>query len=645
MHQLGGIKIKILSDNTTVEKPTGVTPLELLSEMKRAEQKKVTGVLVNGNAADLNHPITSDATLKFLTFDDSEGKEIYRHSTSHIMAYAVQQLFPDVKLAIGPAIEDGYYYDFDSSQTFSSENFEQIEKRMAEIIKEDIPFERETLKKRDALNLFKEKGELYKVEMLGEIEDEEVTVYRLGDFVDLCRGPHLQTSGKIKAYKILNSAGAYWRGDESNKMLQRLYGTSFPTTEQLESFLQKLEDAKARDHRVLGKKLSIYTVGEKAGPGLIYWQPKGTIIRKIIERFWEDEHVKHGYELVCIPHIAKDSMFRTSGHYDFFRENMFVMPIDEDEYVLKPMNCPGHILIYQEKLHSYRELPIRYAELGTVYRYERHGALHGMLRVRGFTQDDAHIFCTPEQLPREILGVLDLSQYMLNTFGYKQFEVDLSVRDPENPHNYAGDEAEWEMAEGVLARALEEKEWEYTRQEGEAVFYGPKIDIKMIDALGRGWQGPTIQFDFNLPRRCDVNYIDTDGKPHNVVMVHRTVLGSMERFVGGLIEHHAGAFPLWLAPVQVRVLPITDRHAEYGGQVVARLQENNIRVEQDDRSETLGFKIRQAQEEKIPYVLVVGDREVQQGTASVRKRGGKDLGPMEMESIVNMLKEEIDSKM
>jgi threonyl-tRNA synthetase len=560
------------------------------------------------------------------------------------VAFAVQQTYPGTKLAIGPAIDGGYYYDFDSGETFSSDDFQSIEEKMARIIEQDIPFERETLKKEDAIRMFRKMGEPYKVEMLGEIEDEEVSIYRLGEFVDLCRGPHLPSSGKVNAYKILNSAGAYWRGDETSKMLQRLYGTAFPTAEQLESFLDKLEEARARDHRTLGKQLSIFTTGEKAGPGLIYWQPNGAIIRKVIERFWEDEHVKRGYQLVCTPHIAKDAMFKTSGHYDFFRENMYVMPIDEDEYVLKPMNCPGHILIYQTKLHSYRDLPVRYAELGTVYRYERTGTLHGMLRVRGFTQDDAHIFCTPEQLPREILEVLNLAQDMLNTFGYQEFEVDLSVRDPQNPQDYAGDESNWEMAEGVLVDALHEKGWDYTRRKGEAVFYGPKLDIKMIDALGRGWQGPTVQFDFNLPPRCDVNYIGPDSKPHNVVMVHRTVLGSMERFVGGLIEHYAGAFPLWLAPVQARIIPITDRHAEYGQKVAALLAEENIRVDQDPRSETVSFKVRQGQEEKIPYLLVVGDREVEARTASVRKRGEGNLGPMELEKIVLMFKEEIDSR-
>ncbi|RMF89160.1 MAG: threonine--tRNA ligase [Nitrospinota bacterium] len=476
------------------------------------------------------------------------------------------------------------------------------------------------------------------------IPDEQVSFYKDGDFVDLCRGPHLPSTGKIHAFKLLSVAGAYWRGDERNKMLQRIYGTAFPSQTELTHHLQRLAEARKRDHRVLGKQLGLFLIHEKAGAGLVYWQPKGTTIRKVIERFWEDEHIKRGYQIVAIPHIVRHEIFKTSGHYDFYREHMYVLQVDEEEYVLKPMNCPGHILLYQEAQRSYRDLPIRFAELGTVYRYEKSGVLHGMLRVRGFTQDDAHIFCTPEQLQEELHQVLDLAQFMLNTFGYEEFEVDLSCWDPANPQNYAGEAEEWDRAQEALRKALEERGMAYTVREGEAAFYGPKIDIKMLDALGRGWQGPTIQFDFNLPRRFDVTYIGPDGNHHHVVMIHRTVLGSMERFVGGLIEHYAGAFPVWLAPVQARLLPITDRQIPYVQQVLARLLDAGIRAEADLRNEKIGYKIRAAQLEKIPYMLVVGDREVAAGTVAVRTLKGGDQGPVPLDEVIATIREAIAKK-
>jgi threonyl-tRNA synthetase len=439
-------------------------------------------------------------------------------------------------------------------------------------------------------------------------------------------------------------AGAYWRGDERNKVLQRIYGTAFASKEALKTHLRRLEEAKSRDHRILGKQLGIFVVEDRAGGGLIYWQTKGTVVKKVIERFWEDEHVRRGYALVSIPHIARDVLFRTSGHYDFYRENMYVLNIDEDEYVLKPMNCPGHILLYQENIHSYREMPCRLAELGTVYRYERSGALHGMLRVRGFTQDDAHIFCTPEQAEAEVIGVIDLAHFMLKTFGYEDFETELSVHDPSDFSRYAGEPLDWEVAEAALKRALEKKEISYKRIEGEAAFYGPKIDIKMLDALGRGWQGPTIQFDFNLPKRFDINYVGSDSGRHRVVMIHRTVLGSLERFVGGLIEHYTGAFPTWLAPVQAKVMTITDAQIPFARKVTERLRENGVRVSDDFRNEKIGYKIRESQVEKVPYMLVVGAREVEGDRVALRIRGKGDTGAVSVEEAMKQIRLNADSR-
>ncbi|MEK6709974.1 MAG: threonine--tRNA ligase, partial [Nitrospinota bacterium] len=508
---------------------------------------------------DLNRSLPSGAEVEYVTADSGEGLGILRHSTAHLMAQAVLQLFPGAKLTIGPPIENGFYYDIDCERPFTTGDLARIEERMAELAQKDLPIQRAEVGREEALALFGGRGESYKVEMIRELPPgEALSTYTQGEFVDLCRGPHVPATGLLRHFKLLSVAGAYWRGDEKNKMLQRIYGTAFPKREALEAYLKRLEEAKARDHRVLGRQLGIFLVDDQAGGGLIYWRPKGTIVKKAIERFWEDEHVRRGYQLVSIPHIARDVLFRISGHYDYYRENMYVLKIDEDEYVLKPMNCPGHILIYQQQIHSYRDLPVRFAELGTVYRYERSGALHGMLRVRGFTQDDAHIFCTPAQAGEEVLGVIDLARFMLKTFGYEDFAVELSVHDPNDFAKYAGDIGDWERAEAALRQALEARGVPFKRMVGEAAFYGPKIDIKMLDALGRGWQGPTIQFDFNLPKRFDLSYIGPDSARHPVVMIHRTVLGSMERFVGGLVEHYAGAFPTWLAPVQARVMTITD---------------------------------------------------------------------------------------
>lgn len=604
--------------------------------------KDALALRVNGQVVDLNRSLPAEAEVEYVTADSEAGLEILRHSTAHLMAQAVLELFPGAKLTIGPPIENGFYYDIDYERPFTLEDLARIEERMGELSKKDFPIERAEVSREEALALFEKRGESYKIEMINELPPGEgISTYAQGDFVDLCRGPHVPSTGWLRHFKLLNVAGAYWRGDEKNKMLQRIYGTAFPRREELEGHLKKLEEAKARDHRVLGKQLGIYLVDEQAGGGLIYWQPKGTIVKKTIERFWEDEHVRRGYELVSIPHIARDTLFRISGHYDYYRENMYVLNIDQDEYVLKPMNCPGHILLYQQQLHSYRELPVRYAELGTVYRYERSGALHGMLRVRGFTQDDAHIFCTPEQAGEEVVGVIDLAHFMLKTFGYEDFQTELSVHDPANFGKYAGVPEDWEKAEAALRAALEKRGIPFKRYEGEAAFYGPKIDIKMLDALGRGWQGPTIQFDFNLPKRFDLSYIGPDSQRHPVVMIHRTVLGSMERFVGGLVEHYAGAFPAWLAPVQARVMTITDAQLPAAREVEKRLLAEGVRVHGDFRNEKIGYKIREAQMEKIPYMLVIGAREAEAGQVSLRVRGAGDVGAIPVEEAVRRIRADI----
>ncbi len=607
--------------------------------------KDVIALKIGGEPVDLKCGLPDDAKPEFILLDSEEGLEILRHSTAHLMAQAVQELYPNAQLTIGPPIENGFYYDIDIDVTFTPEDLKTIEARMKKLAKKKYAIEREDISREDALALFEERGESYKIEMIHDLpEDEALSIYRQGDFVDLCRGPHVPGTGWLRNFKLLSVAGAYWRGDEKNKMLQRIYGTAFATKEELADQLQKLEDAKKRDHRVIGKQLGIFLVDEGAGGGLIYWQPRGTTVKKVIERFWEDEHVKRGYQLVSIPHITRDVLFKTSGHYDFYRENMYVLNIDEDEYVLKPMNCPGHILIYQQKIHSYRDLPYRLAELGTVYRYERSGALHGMLRVRGFTQDDAHIFCTPEQAEDEVLGVIDLAHFMLNTFGYEDFETELSVHDSSDFSKYAGVVGDWEAAEAALTRALEKRGISYKRIEGEAAFYGPKIDIKMRDALGRGWQGPTIQFDFNLPKRFDLNYVGADGARHKVVMIHRTVMGSMERFVGGLIEHYAGAFPTWLAPEQARIMTITDDSISYGREVERKLLAASIRAEGDFRNEKIGYKIREAQRDKIPYMLILGAREAETGGVSLRLREQGDVGSISLEELMQRMRSDIETK-
>ncbi|PIE36040.1 threonine--tRNA ligase [candidate division KSB3 bacterium] len=630
-----------LPDGATQQVEQGITAAEFASQISSRLGKDALAVKIDGVLYDLATPLDRDCAVEIVTFASEEGAEIYRHSTSHLMAQAVQDVFPGTKIAIGPAVESGFYYDFDTPHPFTPEDLEKIEQKMAELIQADLPYSRKNVSKEEAIAFFRENGEDYKVEILQEIPDGDmISEYQQGSFVDLCRGPHIPSTGKIKAFKLLSIAGAYWKGDENRQMLQRIYGTSFPSKKELKRHLDRLEEAKRRDHRKLGKDLDLFSIHQEAGAGLIYWHPKGTVLRRVIEDFWKDTHVERGYELVTIPHIAHSDLWRTSGHYDFYRENMYTLGIDDEEYVLKPMNCPGHILIYNTKIRSYRDLPVRYAELGTVYRYERSGTLHGMLRVRGFTQDDAHIFCTPDQLIDELIGVLDLTEYMLKTFGFEDYKVELSVRDSQNTEKYAGSDEHWQRAEEALVEALHHKGLPYKRMEGEAVFYGPKIDTKLIDSLGRGWQGPTVQFDFNLPSRFGVNYVGEDGKKHHVYMVHRTVLGSMERFVGALIEQYAGAFPLWLAPVQMKVLPIGERHLDYAEQVASAFRKEGVRVEIDSRDEKVGQKIRVAQLEQVPYMVIIGDKEVSGQSVSLRHRRKGDLGSLTVEQVICQLFDE-----
>ncbi len=552
------------------------------------------------------------------------------------MAQAVKELFLDVKLGMGPPIEDGFYYDFDIKKPFTPSDITKIEKRMSEIIKKDLPFVREEISKEKAREIFKD--EKYKLEILEDL-NESVSIYRQGDFVDLCTGPHISSTGKIKAFKLLSVAGAYWKGDETKPMLQRIYGVSYEDKKDIENHLKRIEEAKQRDHRKLGKELDLYSIFEEGGAGLVCWHPKGVIIKDIIEDFWKREHLKRGYKLVSTPHIAKANLWRISGHYDYY-EHMTTLKWGTEDYVLKPMNCIYHILIYNSRTHSYKELPIRYAELGTVYRYEKSGVLHGLLRPRGFTQDDAHIFCQEDQVADELTGVLELSHYMLNVFGFNKYQIDLSVREPGAEEKYAGSNEDWERAEKVLAEVLKRKKLNYKRAEGEAVFYGPKIDIKLVDAIGRSWQGPTIQFDFNLPQRFSVTYIGEDNKPHYVIMIHRTVLGSLERFFGCLIEHYKGAFPFWLAPVQIIVTPISERFNKYAEEIADKicLTSDKFRIIVDKRDAKIGLKIREASIDKIPYILIVGEKETKNNTVSVRERGKGDIGSFKVEKFIDIVK-------
>ena len=564
-----------------------------------------------------------------------------RHSTAHVLAHAVKSLWPKTKLGIGPSIEDGFYYDFDREAPFTPEDLDRIEERMHDITRKNYKFERLEITKKEALKLFKKMGEAYKVDLIKNIPDSDaVTIYKDGAFVDLCRGPHIESTGQIKAFKLLSVAGAYWHGIETNPMLQRIYGTAFETEEQVREYLILMEEAKKRDHRVLGKQLEYFSLNEEIGPGLVLYHPKGAMLRTIIEDYIKREHLKRGYKLVVGPHIMKSDIWITSGHYDYYKENMYIFKMDGQEYAIKPMNCPGHILVYKSKTRSYRDLPLRYFELGTVYRNEKSGVLHGLLRVRGFTQDDAHIFCLREQAEDEIIKVIDFVVDTLNVFGFEAFSVELSTR----PEKSIGNDADWEAAQAALVGALKKKFLEFTVNEGEGAFYGPKIDIKLKDALKREWQCATIQCDFALPERFDLAYIGQDGKEYRPIMLHRVILGSVERFIGALIEHFAGALPSWLAPVQCVIIPVSEKAIGYGGKVEKLLLENGIRVELDSGNERLQKKIRNAEIEKVPYMIIVGEDEAARHDLSIRSKSQGDMGRMKTEDFIQMITKEIKEK-
>ncbi|MEW6522604.1 MAG: threonine--tRNA ligase [Bacillota bacterium] len=635
MQKPGWVRVE-LPGGRTVEVLAGTTVGQMASQLGNGVGQTALAGRIKGKLVGLDQCLEEDTALELLDFSAPGGREVYRHTAAHILAQAVKRLFPGVKLGIGPAIEDGFYYDFEVEAPFTPEDLAAIEQEMARIVAEDYTIERQVFEKDRALEHFAREGEPYKVELIQDLpEGVEITCYRQGDFLDLCAGPHLQSTGRLGAFKLLTVAGAYWRGDERRPMLQRIYGTAFERPEDLEAHLHRLEEQKRRDHRRLGRELDLYSVHEEGGAGLVYWHPRGALVRQLIEDFWRKVHRERGYDIIYSPHIAKVDLWKTSGHWNWYKDSMYSpIEIDEVEYLLKPMNCPFHIMIYKTQTRSYRELPLRWAELGTVYRYERSGALHGLLRVRGFTQDDAHLFCRPDQLEDELVGVVDLAEFMMRTFGYQDYDIMLSVRDPDHKEKYIGEDDVWEQAEGALLGALRRKNLDYVIGEGEAQFYGPKIDITLKDSLGRGWQGPTIQVDFNLPERFDLSYMGEDGSLRRPVMIHRTVLGSMERFFGGLIEHYAGAFPVWLAPVQVVVVPIADRHAAYAGELFNALRGAGIRGELDLRNEKVGFKIRWHEVQRVPYMLVVGDREVEGQSVSVRERGVGDRGRMALKEFI-----------
>lgn len=628
------MKLTLDLDGHPLETESGTTLGALLRERSPKALERGIAARLNGRIVDFHTPIRESGALELVPLQSPDGLSVLRHSTAHLMASAVLKLFPNAKLAIGPAIEEGFYYDFEVDRPFQPEDLEQIEQWMHRIADEDHPFVRAELPREVALREYEAKHDRFKVEILLALPDETVSTYTHSFFTDLCRGPHVGHTKILRHFKLLSVAGAYWRGDSSQPMLQRIYGTAFPTREALEEHLHRIEEAKRRDHRKVGQALDLFSIQDEAGGGLIFWHPRGTAMRCVIEDFWKAEHVRRGYMLVATPHIAQVDLWQRSGHADFYRENMYFLNVDEKEYVLKPMNCPFHVLIYKRHKHSYRELPIRLAELGTVYRLEKSGVLHGLARVRGFTQDDAHIFCTREQVEEEVRGVLDFARFILETFGFTQYQVDLSVRDPERKQDYLGTDDEWELAEGALERVVKAAGVPYHRAVGEAVFYGPKIDIKLTDAIGRAWQCSTIQFDFNLPRRFEVTYVAADGQEHQAYMVHRALLGSMERFFATLIEHYGGDFPVWIAPVQVQLISISDAQIPYAEEIRRRLLERGIRVEADFRDEKMGAKIRDAELLKIPYMLVLGRREAEERTVSVRSRKGGNEGAVPLERFV-----------
>jgi threonyl-tRNA synthetase len=623
-----------------VEHGDGAELVGLARQWREKGGAPVVALRLAGELRDLPGPVPDGAEVELVAVGSEAGLEVLRHSTSHVLALAVGRLFPGVKFGIGPAIEAGFYYDFDVPGGLREEDLPRIEEEMRRIVAEDLPFQRTEVSLAEAREMLERSGQGYKLELLGRAEGA-LSFYRLGEFVDYCRGPHLPRSSDLAAFKLTSLAGSYWLGRVDRPMLQRVYGLAFATQEELDAHLHMLEEAKARDHRVLGRELELYSTHDEFGPGLIFFHPKGGLIRYLIEEFWRTEHLKRGYQMVFTPHIASEAIFRRSGHLEKYADLMYSpMDIDGVPYYIRPMNCPGHILIYQNRPRSYRELPLRLCELGTVYRYEPSGTLHGLFRVRGFTQDDAHIFCTPEQLPAEIEGVLELADFMMKAFGFR-YRTFLATR----PEKYLGTEEEWDRATAALRAALEKRRLDYEVDEGKGVFYAPKIDIKLADSLGREeWQGPTIQVDLNLPKRFGVTYVGEDNTEHEVIMVHRTVIGSMERFLGNLIEHFAGAFPMWLAPVQVAVIPITDDQRPYAGEVAVRLRQAGLRVDLDERSEKVGYKIRSATLQKVPYMLIIGKREVEAGTVALRARLAGDLGSWTLERFIERATEEVATK-
>lgn len=628
-----------LKDGSSKEYPQGITVYEVAQDISMGLARAAVAAQVDGKTVDLMHPLNDDCQINILTFEDKEGKKAFWHTSAHIMAQAVKRLFPDVKLAIGPAIDNGFYYDFDTDRSFTPEDLDAIEAEMKKIVKEDLKLERFVLPRQEAIDYVADQNETYKVELIEELpQDSEISFYKQGEFVDLCAGPHLPSTGRVKAFKLLSLAGAYWRGDEKNKMLQRIYGISFPKKSQLDEYLARLEEAKKRDHRKLGKELDLFSIHEE-GPGFPFFHPKGMVLRNILEDFWRQEHIKRGYEEIKTPIILNQDLWKRSGHWDHYQENMYFTKIDENDYAVKPMNCPGSMIVYKRKMHSYRDLPIRMAELGLVHRHELSGVLHGLMRVRCFTQDDAHIFMLPEQVKDEIVGVIDLVDYIYKQFGFN-YHVELSTR----PENAMGSQEDWDMATNALREALEEKNMEYVINEGDGAFYGPKIDFHLEDSIGRTWQCGTIQLDFQMPERFDLTYIGPDGEKHRPVMLHRAIFGSLERFIGILIEHYAGAFPTWLAPVQVRLLSITDRSNEYIEKLTKEFEAAGIRVETDLRNEKIGYKIREARLQRIPYMLIVGDKEVENQQVSVRSRDEGDLGPMNVNDFLDKIQKEINQK-
>jgi threonyl-tRNA synthetase len=628
------INVSIGSDESQ-RLPKGISAGEALERLRVKKGNPAVAAKINGELVDLSRPLEQDCTIEPLNQNNEETLEILRHTASHVMAQAVQSLYPEAKITIGPAIENGFYYDFDYPETFSVEDIPQIEAKMQEIIQQATPVFRRELDRQEAIRVFTERNETYKVEMLEEMDEPVVSVYGQGDWLDLCRGPHLLNTSEVKAFKLTGVAGAYWRGDERNPMLQRIYGTAFFSKKDLKRHLQLLEEAKKRDHRKLGKELDLFQVSDEAGPGLVIYHPKGALLRHIIETFEKEAHLRRGYQMVSGPQLLKTEMWKKSGHFENYRENMYFTEVEGQSYGIKPMNCLAHMLIYKSTIRSYRDLPIRYFEMGLVHRHEKSGVLHGLTRVRQFTQDDAHLICTPEQLNDEIKGVIDFALDMLELFGF-EYEIELSTQ----PEKRIGTDEDWERATVALEKALTDKRIPYKICAGEGAFYGPKIDILLKDALNRRWQCSTIQCDFTLPERFDLTYIGPDGGKHRPVMLHRTLLGSMERFLGVLIEHYAGAFPTWLAPVQAIILTVTDRHQSYGEELYKQLLNAGIRVEKDLRNEKLGYKIREAQLQKIPYMLVVGDREVEAAGVSPRRRDGKDLKLMEVADFVELVRKE-----